>query len=168
MKKIILIFFITFFTNYSFAYNDDLSGNAIDCYTEDDEKIRYYITIKFISDKKSLFAFAIYDSTKNEVKEFLNSTEVEYYTGENDIMLVSYFQERFYQHGYMGGTVGDFFIDRRDLSTNYFQIVRGDFLTDMEGCEVADYDNPNLFKIYNKLEEILNYPEPSQEEKKLL
>ena len=167
MKKIILIFLITFFTNYSFAYNDDLSGNAIDCYTEDDKKIRYYITIKFISDKKSLFAFAIYDSTKNEVKEFLNSTEVEYYTGENDIMLQSYFQERYYKWGYWGDSVGSFFIDRRDLSTNFFQIARGGFLIDMEGCEIADYDNPNLFEIYNKLEEFLNNPEPTQEKKLL-
>tara|TARA_B100000963_G_scaffold85499_1_gene73089 strand:+ start:282 stop:788 length:507 start_codon:yes stop_codon:yes gene_type:complete len=168
MKKIILIFLITFFTNYSFAYNDDLSGNAIDCYIEDDKKIRYYITIKFISDKKSLFAFAIYDTTKNEVKEFLGSTEVDYYTGEYDILLVTPFTNRYYNGYYGVDAVPNFSIDRRDLSTNFFMISRGGFLTDIEeGCEIADYDNPNLFEIYNKLEEMLNFPEFSQEKKLL-
>ena len=180
MKKIILIFFITIITNYSFAKdllkkaqeeNDDLSGNAIDCYTEDDEKIRYYITIKFISDKKSIFAFAVYDSTKNKIKKFLNSTEVDYLTFKNHIAIISSYQERFYQdqiYPYFGFKVEDLYIDRRDLSTSYFKIIRGGFFADMEGCKIADYDNPNLFEIYNKLEEIVNYPEPPQEEKKLL
>ena len=173
MKKIILIFLITIITNYSFAdNNDDLSGNAIDCYTEDDKKFRYYITIKFTAQmgerfgRKALFAFAEFDSTKNEVKQFLNTTEVMYTTNRTHIGISTLYQERLYELGSWGG-YAEFSIDRRDLSTNLFEIERGGFLINMDSCEIADYDNPNLFEIYNKLEEFLNYPEPSQEKKLL-
>ena len=69
MKKIILIFLITIFTNYSFA--KDLSGNAIDCYAKNNHKnnkynIKYHATIKFLTETKVKFALAQFYDEKSE------------------------------------------------------------------------------------------------------
>ena len=79
MKKIIFIFVISIFTNYSFA--KDLSRNAVECYKKYDREHHgglgnpsytvndyYHANIKFLTKNKVTLALAIFSDEKIDFK----------------------------------------------------------------------------------------------------
>ena len=174
MKKIIFIFIISFFTNYSFA--KDLSGNAVECYGPYDRG--QYIgeaTILFINKNKAKFAVTGYSKAGVEFAEFdllITGEEVNYKVLEKKIILKINTIKDFYdphkiwqgfqEFGFYTQTDnirGEMWIWRETLDIHRFVI------TNDATCSLVDANNPNLFDKYYEYQKTLNkklkkYKEP--------
>jgi len=169
MKKIILIFLITIFTNYSFA--KDLSGNAVECFGKYDKAIfDSEVTILFINKNKAKFAYTGYytgySEAGEEVAEFdllIPGEEVNYKVLEKKIILKinkikgfydpHKFWQRFKENGFLspaGQIKGEIWIWRETLKIQGFEIINA------TSCSLVDANNPNLFDKYYEFQKTLN------------
>lgn len=165
MKKIIFIFIISIFTNYSFA--KDLSGNAVECFGKYDKG--FYdneVTILFINKNKAKFAVTGYSKAGGEVAKFdllIPGEEVNYKVLEKKIILKINKIKDFYDphkiwQGYKefgfytpNGTIkGEIWIWRETLKIQGFVITNG------TSCSLVDANNPNLFDKYYEFQKTLN------------
>ena len=170
MKKVIFIFLITIFNNYSFA--KDLSGKIIECYNSN-PPIEYLTTIEFLNNEKVKYASAIHDYFQNKIIFLITEHIFDYkVTDEKILLLPSTINNIHDPEGkwdwvvkYTVGENGLIWINRDNLFLQDFNITVNGKIR----CQLIKYpiDSNELFKPYEDLKNLLDNPSQNKKENKL-
>jgi hypothetical protein len=165
MKKIIFIFIISIFTNYSYA--KDLSGKIIDCY-KSDSGIEYHTSIEFLTSEKVKYASAINNFFEKKLLFLIPEHTFDYKVTDEKILLLpgtlNYIHDPEGKWDwvvkYTVGENGLIWINRDNLFLQDFNITVNHRIR----CTLDDYKSNEVFERYKKFQNLLNNPSENKKE----